>query len=57
VSLFAQTETLFHQALALPTGEDCVPWLQSRCGEDVELFQEVLSLLEAQAEMKRLAIL
>jgi serine/threonine-protein kinase len=44
-------ESLFHEALALPDGEDRIQWLDRRCQSDRELFTEVSSLLKAHAEM------
>ena len=46
-----QIESLFHEALALPDGEDRIQWLDRRCQSDRELFTEVSSLLKAHAEM------
>src|ERR1035441_7246502 len=46
-----QIESLFHEALALPDGEDRIQWLDRRCQSDRELFTEVSSLLKSHAEM------
>ena len=46
-----QIESLFHEALSLPDGEDRIQWLDRRCQSDRELFTEVSSLLESHAEM------
>jgi serine/threonine protein kinase len=43
-------ESLFHEARQLPSA-DRLKWLQSRCDDDRDLVQEVLSLLEAHAAM------
>ncbi|HTS47523.1 MAG TPA: protein kinase [Bryobacteraceae bacterium] len=48
-------EFLFHQALLLPPGVQRVPWLEAQCGGDQGLLREVISLLDAHAEMKRSA--
>src|ERR1035438_2728041 len=46
-----QIESLFHEALSLPDGEDRIQWLDRRCQSDRELFTEVSSLLKSHAEM------
>jgi eukaryotic-like serine/threonine-protein kinase len=46
-----QIEALFHEALALPEGEDRIQWLDRRCQSDPELFTEVSTLLKSHAEM------
>ncbi|WP_321475552.1 serine/threonine-protein kinase [uncultured Paludibaculum sp.] len=43
-----QIQNLFHETADLPEAER-VPYLQSACAGDMELFQEVLSLLEEDA--------
>ncbi|HEV3201789.1 MAG TPA: protein kinase [Bryobacteraceae bacterium] len=53
VSRIDHVKSLFHLALELPEGTDRAPWLQSRCAEDRILLEEVSSLLEAHAEMRR----
>src|ERR1017187_4546906 len=44
-------ESLFHEALSLPDGEDRIQWLDRRCQSDRELFTEVSSLLKSHADM------
>ncbi|MGA3016029.1 MAG: protein kinase [Bryobacteraceae bacterium] len=46
-----QIESLFHEALSLPDGQDRIQWLDRRCQSDRELFTEVSALLKAHAEM------
>jgi serine/threonine protein kinase len=46
-----QIESLFHEALSLPDGQDRIQWLDRRCQSDRELFTEVSSLLKSHAEM------
>src|ERR1039458_9892821 len=46
-----QIESLFHEALSLPDGEDRIQWLDRRCQSDRELFTEVSTLLKAHAAM------
>jgi serine/threonine protein kinase/tetratricopeptide (TPR) repeat protein len=47
-----QVEALFHEARSLPGGEDRLAWLQSHCQGDSDLLKEVVSLLEANVEMR-----
>jgi hypothetical protein len=51
MSRIEQVELLFHQALSLPSGAGRIAWLEGHCQGDSGLSQEVLSLLEAHAEM------
>src|SRR5580704_15512088 len=51
MSRIEQVESLFHEALSLPSGAGRAAWLEERCQGDSGLLQEVLSLLEAHAEM------
>lgn len=55
MSRIEQVESLFHEALALPPGVDRTPWIEARCTGDDDLLREVLTLLEAHAEMKRVS--
>jgi len=48
-------ESLFHQALLLPPEVQRVSWLEALCGDDQDLLSEVISLLDAHAEMERSA--
>jgi hypothetical protein len=49
---FDKAESLFHQALGLPE-PDRLTWLEARCAGDVDLLDEVSSLLDAHKEMSR----
>ncbi|HEX5229399.1 MAG TPA: serine/threonine-protein kinase [Bryobacteraceae bacterium] len=46
-----QIESLFHEALLLPTGVDREAWLVRRCGDREDLLSEVSSLLSAHDAM------
>ena len=50
-----RVEFLFHQALLLPPEVQRLPWLEAHCGGDKDLLSEVISLLDAHAEMTRSA--
>jgi len=47
-----EIEAIFHQARAIPAGPDRIAWLKSRCNSDAALFEEVLSLIEADANLR-----
>jgi len=46
-----RVESLFHEALALPTEAERLAWLAGECADDLGLFQDVSTLLDARAQM------
>jgi serine/threonine protein kinase len=48
-----QVKNLLDEALRLPAGADRSSWLKSRCPDDPELREEVLSLAAAHSQMSR----
>jgi serine/threonine protein kinase len=52
MSRIEQTESLFHQALAIPPGADRTAWVNEHCRDDDAMLAEVLSLLEARTAMR-----
>jgi len=53
MSSLAKVESLLHDALSLPAGVDRRVWVETRCQNDRELLEEVLSMLDAHAAMTR----
>jgi hypothetical protein len=49
---FHQAESLFHLALALPSGIDRAPGSPLNCAGDAELLREVSALLDARVRME-----
>ncbi len=48
-----KVENLFHEALACPPDTDRLDWLNAHCQHDRELYEEVVALLNARAELER----
>jgi tetratricopeptide (TPR) repeat protein/predicted Ser/Thr protein kinase len=55
MSRIEQVKNIFHEALQHGAGADRIGWVRERCAGDAELLEEVLSLLDAHAEMTGLA--
>jgi serine/threonine protein kinase len=53
MSRVEQIESLFHEALRLPPDTDRAAWLESHCEGDLDLLREIVSLIDAHAEMGR----
>src|ERR1700676_2378494 len=51
-SPFGRVEPLFHEALSLPAGVDRTAGMEVQCQGDRELLRQLLSMLEAHAEMQ-----
>jgi hypothetical protein len=45
MSTLEQIEQMFHEALAIPAGNERLQWLAGSCRDDRELYREVASLL------------
>lgn len=48
-------ESLYHQTLLVPPGDQRVAWIEAHCGGDKDLLSEVISLLDAHSQMERSA--
>ena len=51
MSRVEKIESLFHEALRLPAGSGRAAWIEARCEGDQDLVREIVSLLDAHAEM------
>ena len=50
---FQQLAVLFREAVLLPPGPEREAWLESKCGDDAGLREQVVRLLASDAEIGR----